>query len=69
MLDHLEKTWDRCLCEAKRSILDERLASASQSDPFPELPTDVEAVELARTLFWKSQASAMAKGCDQNVLY
>lgn len=69
MLEHLEKTWDRCLCEAKRSILDERLASASQNDPFPELPTDVEAVELARTLFWKSQGSARAKCLGQDVIY
>lgn len=69
MIDHLEKTWDRCLCEAKRAVLDERLASASIGDPFPELPTDFEALELARELYWKSQSSAMAKCRDRNVHY
>ena len=59
MLEHLEKSWDRCLCEAKRRLLDERLASWQKGDLYPELPTDEEARKIAEELFQASQASAM----------
>jgi hypothetical protein len=58
MLEHLEKTWDRCLCEAKRRILDERLAAMKEGDLYPELPTDEEARQIADELFHESQAAA-----------
>jgi hypothetical protein len=58
MLEHLEKTWDRCLCEAKQRLLEERLAARQEGDPYPELPTNEEAFEIARQLFYESQASA-----------
>lgn len=69
MLEHLEKTWDRCLCEAKRAILNMRLADWNGKGLFPELPTDEEAQELACRLLWASQASAQAKASDPTTHY
>lgn len=69
MLEHFEKSWDRCLCEAKRAILDQRLALWNGNGLFPELPTDEEAQELARQLLWASQESAYARANDPTTVY
>jgi hypothetical protein len=69
MLEHLERTWDRCLCEAKRVILDQRLADWNGEGLFPELPTDEDAQEHARQLLRASQASAQAKANDPKTHY
>lgn len=69
MLEHLEKSWDRCLCEAKREILDQRLAHWNGVGLYPELPSEEEALELARELYWRSQSSAAAKHDDHQTLY
>ena len=58
MLEHLEKAWHRCLCEAKQRLLNERLAARKEGDLYPELPTDEDAREIAQELFQESQASA-----------
>lgn len=69
MLEHLEKTWERCLCEAKRAILDQRLTKWNGEGIFPELPSDEEAQDRARQLLWASQAMAKARASDPTTHY
>jgi len=40
MLERMEKSWGRCLCEAQRTILDQRLADWNGEGFSPGLPTD-----------------------------
>lgn len=69
MIESFEKSWNRCLCEAKRAILDQRLTNWNGEGIFPELPTDEDAQEHARQLLRASQASAQAKANDPMTHY
>lgn len=47
---YIDLSWEQCLLEARQRILNERMANRKPGEIAPELPTEEEAMDLAREI-------------------